>query len=638
MNANPKFLSANAHVDAAAIQPLPNSTKVYVAGSRPDLRVPMREIHQAATPTDFGGEQNPPVYVYDTSGPYSDPAADIDIRSGLPSVRSAWIAERGDSESLPGLSSQFGRERAADPATAELRFTGLHRTPRRALPGKNVSQMHYARQGVITPEMEFVAIRENLRREEYLQNLRDSGPQGNKLAEMMGRQHPGQAFGASIPPVITAEFVRQEIARGRAIIPANINHPEVEPMIIGRNFLVKINANIGNSAVTSSIGEEVDKMTWAIRWGADNVMDLSTGKHIHETREWIVRTSPVPIGTVPIYQALEKVNGRAEDLTWEIFRDTLIEQAEQGVDYFTIHAGVLLRYVPLTAKRMTGIVSRGGSIMAKWCLAHHRESFIYENFEEICEIMKAYDVSFSLGDGLRPGSIYDANDEAQLGELKTLGELTQVAWKHDVQVMIEGPGHVPMQLIKENMDMQLEYCDEAPFYTLGPLTTDIAPGYDHITSGIGAAMIGWFGTAMLCYVTPKEHLGLPNKDDVKTGIITYKLAAHAADLAKGHPGSQIRDNALSKARFEFRWDDQFNLGLDPDKAREFHDETLPKDSAKVAHFCSMCGPHFCSMKITQDVREYAAKQGISEIDALKHGMEVKAIEFVKGGAEIYKRQ
>jgi len=638
LNANPKFLSANAHVDAAAIQPLPNSTKVYVAGSRPDLRVPMREIHQAATPTDFGGEQNPPVYVYDTSGPYSDPAADIDIRSGLPSVRSAWIAERGDSESLPGLSSQFGRERAADPATAELRFTGLQRTPRRALPGKNVSQMHYARQGVITPEMEFVAIRENLRREEYLQNLRDSGPQGNKLAEMMGRQHPGQAFGASIPPVITAEFVRQEIARGRAIIPANINHPEVEPMIIGRNFLVKINANIGNSAVTSSIGEEVDKMTWAIRWGADNVMDLSTGKHIHETREWIVRNSPVPIGTVPIYQALEKVNGRAEDLTWEIFRDTLIEQAEQGVDYFTIHAGVLLRYVPLTAKRMTGIVSRGGSIMAKWCLAHHRESFIYENFEEICEIMKAYDVSFSLGDGLRPGSIYDANDEAQLGELKTLGELTQVAWKHDVQVMIEGPGHVPMQLIKENMDMQLEYCDEAPFYTLGPLTTDIAPGYDHITSGIGAAMIGWFGTAMLCYVTPKEHLGLPNKDDVKTGIITYKLAAHAADLAKGHPGSQIRDNALSKARFEFRWDDQFNLGLDPDKAREFHDETLPKDSAKVAHFCSMCGPHFCSMKITQDVREYAAKQGISEIDALKHGMEVKAIEFVKGGAEIYKRQ
>jgi len=498
--------------------------------------------------------------------------------------------------------------------------------------------MHYARRGIITPEMEYVAIRENMRRNEYLQSLRDSGPQGDKLAELMGRQHPGQSFGASTPREITPEFVREEIARGRAIIPANINHPEVEPMIIGRNFLVKVNANIGNSAVTSSIGEEVDKMTWAIRWGADNVMDLSTGKHIHETREWIVRNSPVPIGTVPIYQALEKVNGRAEDLTWEIFRDTLIEQAEQGVDYFTIHAGVLLRYVPMTANRMTGIVSRGGSIMAKWCLSHHRESFIYEHFEEICEIMKAYDVSFSLGDGLRPGSIYDANDEAQLGELKTLGELTQVAWKHDVQVMIEGPGHVPMQLIKENMDLQLEYCDEAPFYTLGPLTTDIAPGYDHITSGIGAAMIGWFGTAMLCYVTPKEHLGLPNKDDVKTGIITYKLAAHAADLAKGHPGSQIRDNALSKARFEFRWEDQFNLGLDPDKAREFHDETLPKDAAKVAHFCSMCGPHFCSMKITQDVREYAAKQGISEIEALKQGMEVKSIEFVKAGAEIYQRQ
>ena len=638
MNANPKFLSADAHVDALAIQPLPNSTKSYAIGSRPDLRVPMRKIAQSATPTDFGGEQNPDVYVYDTSGPYTDPEVRVDIRSGLPSVRTAWLDERGDSEELSGLTSAFGRERAADPATAELRFPGLHRKPRRAKAGKNVSQMHYARRGIITPEMEYVAIRENMRRDEYLQSLRDSGPQGNKLAELMGRQHPGQSFGASTPSKITPEFVREEIARGRAIIPANINHPEVEPMIIGRNFLVKVNANIGNSAVTSSIGEEVDKMTWAIRWGADNVMDLSTGKHIHETREWIVRNSPVPIGTVPIYQALEKVNGRAEDLTWEIFRDTLIEQAEQGVDYFTIHAGVLLRYVPMTANRMTGIVSRGGSIMAKWCLAHHRESFIYEHFEEICEIMKAYDVSFSLGDGLRPGSIYDANDEAQLGELKTLGELTQVAWKHDVQVMIEGPGHVPMQLIKENMDLQLEYCDEAPFYTLGPLTTDIAPGYDHITSGIGAAMIGWFGTAMLCYVTPKEHLGLPNKDDVKTGIITYKLAAHAADLAKGHPGSQIRDNALSKARFEFRWEDQFNLGLDPDKAREFHDETLPKDAAKVAHFCSMCGPHFCSMKITQDVREYAAKQGISEIEALKQGMEVKSIEFVKAGAEIYQRQ
>jgi phosphomethylpyrimidine synthase len=642
MNANPKFLSADAVVDAAAIAPLPNSRKFYVTGSRPDIRVPMREITQADTNESFGSEKNPPVYVYDTSGPYSDPAASIDIRSGLPALRQAWIEERGDTESLSGLSSNFSRERAADLATADLRFKGLHRTPRRAVAGKNVSQMHYARQGIITPEMEFVAIRENQRRAEYLESLKTSGPNGEKLAAMMGRQHPGQAFGAKAfgegaPKEITAEFVRDEVARGRAIIPNNINHPESEPMIIGRNFLVKINANIGNSAVTSSIGEEVDKMTWSIRWGGDTVMDLSTGKHIHETREWIIRNSPVPIGTVPIYQALEKVNGKAEDLTWEIFRDTLIEQAEQGVDYFTIHAGVLLRYVPMTANRMTGIVSRGGSIMAKWCLAHHKESFLYEHFEDICEIMKAYDVAFSLGDGLRPGSIYDANDEAQLGELKTLGELTQIAWKHDVQVMIEGPGHVPMQLIKENMDLQLDWCDEAPFYTLGPLTTDIAPGYDHITSGIGAAMIGWFGTAMLCYVTPKEHLGLPNKDDVKTGIITYKLAAHAADLAKGHPGAQVRDNALSKARFEFRWDDQFNLGLDPDKAREFHDETLPKDSAKVAHFCSMCGPHFCSMKITQDVREYAAKQGVSEIEALKQGMQTKAIEFVKKGSEIYQR-
>ncbi|SAL11638.1 thiamine biosynthesis protein ThiC [Caballeronia sordidicola] len=642
MNANPKFLSADAVVDAAAIAPLPNSRKIYVTGSRPDIRVPMREITQSDTNESFGSEKNPPVYVYDTSGPYSDPQAHIDIRSGLPALRQSWIEERGDTESLSGLSSDFGRERAADPATADLRFKGLHRTPRRAAAGKNVTQMHYARQGIITPEMEFVAIRENQRRAEYLESLKKSGPNGEKLAAMMGRQHPGQAFGAKAfgegaPKEITAEFVREEIARGRAIIPNNINHPESEPMIIGRNFLVKINANIGNSAVTSSIGEEVDKMTWSIRWGGDTVMDLSTGKHIHETREWIIRNSPVPIGTVPIYQALEKVNGKAEDLTWEIFRDTLIEQAEQGVDYFTIHAGVLLRYVPMTANRMTGIVSRGGSIMAKWCLAHHKESFLYEHFEDICEIMKAYDVAFSLGDGLRPGSIYDANDEAQLGELKTLGELTQIAWKHDVQVMIEGPGHVPMQLIKENMDLQLEWCDEAPFYTLGPLTTDIAPGYDHITSGIGAAMIGWFGTAMLCYVTPKEHLGLPNKDDVKTGIITYKLAAHAADLAKGHPGAQVRDNALSKARFEFRWDDQFNLGLDPDKAREFHDETLPKDSAKVAHFCSMCGPHFCSMKITQDVREYAAKQGVSDVEALKQGMQTKAIEFVKKGAEIYQR-
>ncbi len=637
MNANPQFLAATAKVDEAAIQPLPNSRKIYVQGSRPDIQVPMREITQSDTPASFGAEKNPPVYVYDCSGPYTDPNAKIDIRSGLPALRAKWIAERNDTEELPGPTSEYGVERLNDPKLAELRFN-LHRKPRRAIAGKNVTQMHYARQGIITPEMEFIAIRENLRRKEYMESLKASGPNGQKMADLMLRQHPGQSFGASIPAEITPEFVRSEVARGRAIIPNNINHPESEPMIIGRNFLVKINANIGNSAVTSSIGEEVEKMTWSIRWGGDTVMDLSTGKHIHETREWIIRNSPVPIGTVPIYQALEKVNGKAEDLTWEIFRDTLIEQAEQGVDYFTIHAGVRLQYVPLTAKRMTGIVSRGGSIMAKWCLAHHKESFLYTHFEDICEIMKQYDVAFSLGDGLRPGSIYDANDEAQLGELKTLGELTQIAWKHDVQVMIEGPGHVPMQLIKENMDLQLEQCHEAPFYTLGPLTTDIAPGYDHITSGIGAAQIGWYGTAMLCYVTPKEHLGLPDKDDVKVGIITYKLAAHAADLAKGHPGAQIRDNALSKARFEFRWEDQFNLGLDPDKAREFHDETLPKDSAKVAHFCSMCGPHFCSMKITQDVRDYAAKQGISEIDALKQGMEVKAVEFVKKGAEIYSKQ
>ncbi|WDZ96554.1 phosphomethylpyrimidine synthase ThiC [Herbaspirillum sp. WKF16] len=636
MNANPKFLSATATVDEAAIQPLPNSRKIYVTGSRPDIRVPMREISQADTPAMFGAERNPPIYVYDTSGPYTDPEVKIDIRAGLAAPRLPWILERDDTEELPGPSSEYGQQRLNDPKLEELRFN-LHRKPRRARAGGNVSQMHYARRGIVTPEMEFVAIRENMRRKEYLEELKAAGPMGAKLSDLMGRQHPGQSFGAAIPAEITPEFVRDEIARGRAIIPANINHPEVEPMIIGRNFLVKINANIGNSAVTSSIGEEVEKMTWAIRWGGDNVMDLSTGKNIHETREWIIRNSPVPIGTVPIYQALEKVNGKAEDLTWEIFRDTLIEQAEQGVDYFTIHAGVRLQYVPLTAKRMTGIVSRGGSIMAKWCLAHHRESFLYEHFEDICEIMKAYDVSFSLGDGLRPGSIYDANDEAQLGELRTLGELTQIAWKHDVQVMIEGPGHVPMHLIKENMDLQLEHCHEAPFYTLGPLTTDIAPGYDHITSGIGAAQIGWYGTAMLCYVTPKEHLGLPNKVDVKDGIITYKIAAHAADLAKGHPGAQIRDNALSKARFEFRWEDQFNLGLDPDKAREFHDETLPKDSAKVAHFCSMCGPHFCSMKITQEVRDYAAQQGISEIDALKQGMQVKSVEFVKMGAEIYSK-
>jgi phosphomethylpyrimidine synthase len=622
MNANPQFLSKTAHVDEAAVKPLPNSRKVYVEGSRADIRVPMREISQSDTPAGMGAEKNPPIFVYDTSGPYTDPAVHIDIRAGLPPVRGNWIADRGDTEVMDQPTSEFGRQRLADPKLAELRFN-LQRAPRRAKAGTNVSQMHYARRGIVTPEMEFVAIRENQRRD--------------NLAEIFTRQHPGESFGAAIPAVITPEFVRSEIARGRAIIPANINHPELEPVIIGRNFLVKINGNIGNSAVSSSIGEEVEKMTWGIRWGADTIMDLSTGKNIHETREWILRNSPVPIGTVPIYQALEKVDGKAEELTWEIFRDTLIEQAEQGVDYFTIHAGVLLRYVPLTAKRMTGIVSRGGSIMAKWCLAHHKENFLYTHFEETCEIMKAYDVSFSLGDGLRPGSIHDANDAAQFGELETLGELTKIAWKHDVQTMIEGPGHVPMHMIKENMDLQLKHCDEAPFYTLGPLTTDIAPGYDHITSGIGAAMIGWFGCAMLCYVTPKEHLGLPDKNDVKEGIITYKIAAHAADLAKGHPGAQIRDNALSKARFEFRWEDQFNLGLDPDKAREFHDETLPKDSAKVAHFCSMCGPHFCSMKISQDVRDYAAREGVSEQEALNKGMEQKAVEFVKQGAEIYRK-
>jgi phosphomethylpyrimidine synthase len=622
MNARQNFKAVEAHVDEAAIQPLPNSRKVYVTGSRPDVRVPMREITQADTPASFGAEKNPPLTVYDTSGPYTDPAVRIDIRSGLPPLRAAWIAERGDSDELPGPTSQYGVERLNDPKLAELRFD-LKRKPRRARTGCNVTQMHYARRGIVTPEMEFIAIRETQRLEGH--------------AEWLKAQHRGESFGADIPREITPQFVRDEVARGRAIIPANINHPETEPMIIGRNFLVKINANIGNSAVTSSIGEEVEKMTWAIRWGADTVMDLSTGRHIHETREWIIRNSPVPIGTVPIYQALEKVDGKAEELTWEIFRDTLIEQAEQGVDYFTIHAGVRLPFIPLTAKRMTGIVSRGGSILAKWCLAHHKESFLYTRFEEICEIMKTYDVAFSLGDGLRPGSVYDANDAAQIAELKTLGELTQIAWRNDVQVMIEGPGHVPMHLIKENMDLQLKYCSEAPFYTLGPLTTDIAPGYDHITSAIGAAMIGWYGTAMLCYVTPKEHLGLPNKKDVKDGIIAYKIAAHAADLAKGHPGAQLRDNALSKARFEFRWEDQFNLGLDPDTAKDFHDETLPKDSMKTAHFCSMCGPHFCSMKITQDVRDYAAQQGVSAEDALAKGMEEKAIEFVKKGAEIYQK-
>jgi phosphomethylpyrimidine synthase len=619
-----KFLEATATVDDAAVQPLPNSRKVYIEGSRADIRVPMREISQSDTPTGMGGDKNPPIFVYDTSGPYTDPNVKIDIRSGLAALREPWIAERNDTVVLDGPSSQYGIDRLNDPKLAALRFN-LKRKPRVAKAGMNVSQMHYAKKGIITPEMEYISIRENQNREWMLANH----------PALITKQHPGQSFGASIQSFMTPEFVRDEVARGRAIIPNNINHPESEPMIIGRNFLVKINANIGNSAVSSSIAEEVEKMTWSTRWGGDTVMDLSTGKHIHETREWIIRNSPVPIGTVPIYQALEKVDGKAEELTWEIFKDTLIEQAEQGVDYFTIHAGVLLRYIPMTANRMTGIVSRGGSIMAKWCLAHHKESFLYTHFEDICEIMKAYDVSFSLGDGLRPGSGFDANDEAQLGELKTLGELTKVAWKHDVQTMIEGPGHVPMHLIKENMDLQLKHCHEAPFYTLGPLTTDIAPGYDHITSAIGAAMIGWYGTAMLCYVTPKEHLGLPNKVDVKDGIMAYKIAAHAADLAKGHPGAQIRDNALSKARFEFRWDDQFNLGLDPDKAKEFHDETLPQEGAKLAHFCSMCGPHFCSMKITQDVRDFAKAQGVSEQDALKTGMEVKAIEFVKKGAEVY---
>ena len=600
-----------------ACQPISGSTKVYVSGSRPDLRVPMREIQQSPTPIGENKfETNPPVTVYDTTGPYTDPDVSIDIYKGLAPVRAGWIEERADTEQLDGLSSEYGRRRAADIKTAGIRFPDPP-LPRRAQAGRNVSQMHYARQGVITPEMEYIAIREN----QKLQQARDAG--------LPVTQHPGQSFGASIPAEITPEFVRDEVARGRAVIPANINHPEIEPMIIGRNFLTKINANIGNSAVTSSIEEEVAKMTWATRWGGDTVMDLSTGQNIHETREWILRNSPVPIGTVPIYQALEKVNGVAEDLTWEIFRDTLIEQAEQGVDYFTIHAGVLLRYVPLTARRVTGIVSRGGSIMAKWCLAHHKENFLYTHFEDICDIMKAYDVTFSLGDGLRPGSIADANDEAQFGELRTLGELTEIAWKHDVQVMIEGPGHVPMHMIKQNMDEQLKWCHEAPFYTLGPLTIDVSPGYDHISSAIGAAMIGWYGTAMLCYVTPKEHLGLPNRDDVKEGIITYKIAAHAADLAKGHPGAQIRDNALSKARFEFRWEDQFNLSLDPDRARAFHDETMPKEAHKVAHFCSMCGPKFCSMEITQQVRDYAAS-----LEA-EQGMAEKSEEFRQQGSQIY---
>ncbi|PKD21650.1 thiamine biosynthesis protein ThiC [Salegentibacter salinarum] len=602
--------------------PFPNSEKIYVNGKiHPNIKVPMRKISLSDTVDKFNGkvEKNEGVLVYDTSGAYTDPSIEIDVRKGLHPVRNSWIAGREDVEQLRGLSSGYGRERENNEKLDEFRFK-RNRKPLKAKPGQNVTQMHYARKGIITPEMEYIAIRENQKLEEI---------------NLISEQHPGNSFGASIPKVITPEFVRDEVARGRAIIPSNINHPENEPMIIGRNFLVKINANIGNSAVSSSIEEEVEKAVWACRWGADTIMDLSTGKNIHETREWILRNSPVPIGTVPIYQALEKVNGKAEDLTWDIFRDTLIEQAEQGVDYLTIHAGVRLAYVPHTAKRVTGLVSRGGSIMAKWCLAHHKESFLYTHFEEICKIMKAYDVSFSLGDGLRPGSIADANDYAQFAELETLGELTKIAWKHDVQCIIEGPGHIPMHMIKENMDKQLEVCGEAPFYTLGPLTTDIAPGYDHITSGIGAAMIGWFGCAMLCYVTPKEHLGLPNRDDVKEGVITYKIAAHAADLAKGHPGAQHRDDALSKARFEFRWEDQFNLALDPDTARSYHDETLPSENAKVAHFCSMCGPNFCSMKITQDVRKFAEENGMDTQEAIEEGMKKKSEEFKAKGSEVY---
>ncbi len=622
------FLKKTAQLSDEVTRAFGASKKIYLQGSRSDIRVPLREVEQTPTHTEQGIEANPPIYIYDTSGPYTDPEVKIDLLKGLPALRHGWISERNDTEQLTGPSSEYGAKRQSDPSLSHLRFEHIQ-APRRAKSGHNVSQMHYARQGIITPEMEYVAIREN----NNLQALRADA----RYAALL-RQHAGQGFGCAIPDEITPEFVCSEVAAGRAIIPANINHPELEPMIIGRNFRVKINTNIGNSAVTSSIEEEVEKMVWSARWGGDTLMDLSTGKNIHETREWILRNSPMPIGTVPIYQALEKVDGKAEELTWEMFADTLIEQAEQGVDYFTIHAGVLLRYVPLTAQRVTGIVSRGGSIMAKWCLAHHQENFLYTHFEEICEIMKAYDVSFSLGDGLRPGCLADANDAAQFGELETLGELTQKAWQHDVQVMIEGPGHVPMQLIKENVDKELHDCYEAPFYTLGPLVTDIAPAYDHITSAIGATNIGWYGTAMLCYVTPKEHLGLPNKQDVRDGIIAYKIAAHGADLAKGFPGAQVRDNALSKARFEFRWEDQFNLSLDPDRAREFHDETMPKEAHKVAHFCSMCGPNFCSMKITQDVREYAAQQGISEQDALAKGMQEKAVEFVQHGSQIYNKQ
>ncbi|NIJ43620.1 phosphomethylpyrimidine synthase [Wenyingzhuangia heitensis] len=608
--------------DGITRNPFPNSTKIYVEGKiHPQIKVAMREISLSDTTDSMTKKKTPnePVTVYDTSGPYTDPNKEINIHAGIERIRESWIKDRGDVEELDAFSSEYCNERLNDKSLDHMRFDLKHK-PKRAKKGQNVTQLHYAKKGIITPEMEYIAIRENQRIDEMTE---------------IRKQHKGEHFGASIPDKITPEFVRSEVARGRAVIPSNINHPEAEPMILGRNFLVKINANIGNSAVTSSIEEEVEKAVWACRWGADNIMDLSTGENIHETREWIVRNSPVPIGTVPIYQALEKVNGVAEDLTWEIFRDTLIEQAEQGVDYFTIHAGVLLRYVPMTAKRVTGIVSRGGSIMAKWCLAHHKESFLYTHFEEICEILKSYDVAFSLGDGLRPGSVADANDEAQFAELETLGELTQIARKHEVQCFIEGPGHVPMHMIKENMEKQIDVCDEAPFYTLGPLTTDIAPGYDHITSGIGAAMIGWFGCAMLCYVTPKEHLGLPNKEDVRVGVVTYKLAAHAADLAKGHPGSQHRDNALSMARFEFRWEDQFNLGLDPERALEYHDETLPADGAKVAHFCSMCGPKFCSMKISQEVRDFAAENDIVDNEVIAKGFEEKSQEFKDKGSEVY---
>jgi len=627
MSAIPEdFIQKTHQLSTEITQPFPRSSKIYKIGSREDLRVGMREIQCDDTPTSDGVEQNPPITVYDTSGPFTDPDISINLLKGIPDVRSEWIEERADTVLLDGPSSEFGLQRQKDENLADLRFEHI-RQPRKAKPGNNVSQMHYARQGIITPEMEYVAIRENMRLDEF---------RASDDYKLLLKQHPGQSFGANIPEQITAEFVREEIASGRAIIPCNINHPELEPMIIGRNFHVKVNTNIGNSAVTSSINEEVEKMAWSARWGGDTLMDLSTGKNIHETREWILRNAPMPIGTVPIYQALEKVNGVAEDLTWELFRDTLIEQAEQGVDYFTIHAGVRLAYVPITAERLTGIVSRGGSIMAKWCLAHHQESFLYTHFEEICEIMKAYDVAFSLGDGLRPGCVADANDRAQFAELETLGELTKIAWEHDIQVMIEGPGHVPMQMIKDNMDKELQDCFEAPFYTLGPLVTDIAPAYDHITSAIGAAQIGWYGTAMLCYVTPKEHLGLPNKQDVRDGIITYKLAAHAADLAKGFPGAQIRDNALSKARFEFRWEDQFNLSLDPQRAREYHDETMPKQTHKVAHFCSMCGPKFCSMKITQEVRDYAAKNAVEVEAAFEAGMQAKSQEYNQDGKKLYR--